>query len=96
MLHHPLIINVMILPGHHKADNIMYLHRKEDAEQSWHRKNWGRYVALHERPYRAEALQRVQFEGGLLFDQPATWRLIKAVWIDSENVDEHDQFWSAT
>lgn len=96
MLHHPFIINVMTLPGHHKADNMMYLHRKEEAERSWHQKNWSRYIALHERPYRAEALQRVLFEGGLPFDQPATWRLIKAVWIDSENVDEHEQFWSAT
>lgn len=38
MLHHPFIINVMTLPGHHKADNMMYLHRKEEAERSWHQK----------------------------------------------------------
>jgi len=96
MLHHPLIINVITLPGHHKADNMMYLHRKEEAEQSWHKKYWSRYVFLHERPYRAEALQRVLFEGGLPFHQQVTWQLIKAVWIDSENVHEHDQFWTST
>lgn len=96
MLHHPLIINVMTLPGYHKADNLMYLHRKDKAEQSWHKKDWNGYIALHERPYRAEALQRILFEGGLPFDQPSTWQLIKAVWIDSENVHEHDRFWAAT
>lgn len=94
MLHHPLIINVMPLPGHHKADNLMYLYRKAQAEQSWHEKDWSRCIALHERPYRAEALQRVLSEGNLTFEQPATWRLIKVVWIDSENVHEHDQFWT--
>ncbi|AIC29739.1 hypothetical protein IE4771_PB00004 (plasmid) [Rhizobium etli bv. mimosae str. IE4771] len=81
----------MTLPGHHKADNIMYLRRKEEAEQSRHEKHWSRYVFLHERPYRAEPLQRVLFEGGPSFDQPATWQLIKAVWIDSENVREQGQ-----
>lgn len=96
MLHHPLLINVMTLPGHHKADNMMYLHRRQAAEQSWQTQNWTRYVVLHERPYRAEALQRVLSAAGLSFDQRATWQLIKAIWIDSENVHEHDQFWAAT
>lgn len=94
MLHHPMIINVMTIPGHHKADNLMYLHRKEKVEQSWLENNWKRYIALHERPYRAEALQRVLLEGGLPIDQPTTWQLIKAVWLDSENVHEHDRFWT--
>lgn len=94
MIHHPLMINVMPLPGHHKADNMVYLHRKQEAELCWSEKNWNGYIAIHERPYRAEALRRVLTDGHLTLDQPATWKLIKAVWIDSENVHEHDQFWS--
>lgn len=94
MLHHRFVINVMTIPGRHKADNTMYLHRKDEAERSSLEKDWRRYIACHERPYRAEALQRVLAEGCLPLEQPATWQLIKAVWIDSENVDEHNKFWT--
>ncbi|NEJ84140.1 hypothetical protein GR268_47770, partial [Rhizobium leguminosarum] len=38
-------------------------------------------------------LERVLFDGELALDHQATWHLIKSVWIDSENVEEHDEFW---
>ncbi|MBY3136505.1 hypothetical protein [Rhizobium laguerreae] len=93
MLHHPLIINVMLPAGYHKADNHAYRHRKQEVERFWREKNWRGYITLHERPYRAEALERVLFDGELALDHQATWHLIKSVWIDSENVEEHDEFW---
>lgn len=96
MLHHPLIVNVAMLPGRHKADNLMYLARKEEAERSWRDGDWRRYLSIHERPYRADALKRVLVEAGLPFENRTTWKLIKAVWIDSENVHEHDAFWTDT
>ena len=96
MLHHPLIVNAMMLPGRHKADNLMYLARKEHAERSWCDRDWRSYISIHERPYRADALKRVLIEAGLPFENPTTWQLIKAVWIDSENVDEHNAFWTDT
>jgi hypothetical protein len=95
MIHHPLLINVMTIPGHHKADNLVYCHRKNQVAQSWRDKDWSSYIALHERPYRAEALQRILSKTDLPVDPQVTWKLIKAVWTDSENVDEHDRFWKS-
>jgi len=81
MLHHPLIVNVAMLPGRHKADNLMCLGRREEAERSWRNRDWPRYISIHERPYRAYALKRVLVEAGLPFENRTTWKLIKAVWI---------------
>ncbi|RYG92521.1 MAG: hypothetical protein EON58_18495 [Alphaproteobacteria bacterium] len=95
MLHHPLLINILLVPGHHNEDNQVYLHRKAAAERARVTGNWSEYVFWHERPYRAEALRRVLASEKLPLQKPASWKLIKSVWTDSENVQQHDEFWAS-
>lgn len=92
IIHRPLLVSVTTIPGYHKADNTRYRHRRDGVAQSWRDRDFSNYIALHERRYGAEAIQRVLSMTDLLVDPPATWKLIKAAWIDRENVDEYDLF----
>lgn len=51
--------------------------------------DWGRFIFLHERPWRANAF--AQIASGL--DDPTYWRLTREVYQDSENVEEQPRLW---
>lgn len=91
---HPLLINILAIPGMHGHDNRVYLKRKEQLVEARAAKNWGQYVFTHERPWRADALAELIGDGSLTLERKADWKLVKEVWTDSENVEESDDFWS--
>lgn len=86
MLRHPLVYAVpLVLPG---MANRMYEQKREQIAQAKATGDWHTYVWAHERPYRFDALQCALADGG------DDWDLIADVWIDSENIWQHDVEWA--
>ena len=54
--------------------------------------DWGKYVCLHERPYRLDALLSAT-KKGLKKKPPEFWALVGDVWQDSENVHQSLSKW---
>lgn len=90
-LKHPLVYDVGgIVPG---LANRRLRAAKERLAQAEAEKDWHKWVFLHERPWRADALYRVVHEHGEELTDQAYWELIGAVWTDSENVWENTLQW---
>jgi hypothetical protein len=91
VIHHKLVISVM----HHKSlngfVNRQYLAKRDALDEAARTKNWHRYVFLHERPYRFDALRDVV---GLT--DAEHWELVGSVWQDCENVHESFAGWVET
>ena len=51
-------------------------------------KNWSRFIFLHERPFRAEALESIDGIPPKQF-----WPLVGEVWIDTESVRNDLEIW---
>jgi len=87
-LNHPLVQDMMVdmMPG---LANQRYLHNKKAAEDAYARGDWGRYVFIHERPFRAEKLYELHIDG---IDVPKD--LYEDVWIDSENIWQNQDEWN--
>ena len=99
-LKHPLIFEVpLLLPG---RANRLYEEKTAAVEQAINEENWHRVVWLHERAYRCWALIEYvvgRDEDGVPlsidhFDQD-TRDLIADVWVDSENIEQHMDDWTA-
>ena len=92
VLHHPLIIQVMYTPIFNKRINRMYAYKQERLARAVEEQDWGKFIFLHERPYRLDALHRVLFEHKA--DDPAiVWGLVSDAWIDCENVYQNLSTW---
>lgn len=91
-VHHPLVV-AMYSPGLAGWINKAYVQKRDALAQAADEGNLSTYVWLHERPYRASALKALEVLGLLDLDTAGAWKLVKAVWIDSENVQEEDRFW---
>lgn len=89
MLHHPLAIEIMLIPGRCALVNKRYQHKVERAEKARAAGDLEHYIALHERPYRLDALYECQDE----FDDPAYWSALHWVWSDSENIHQNWDAW---
>lgn len=85
MISHPLMVHVLYHEQMNKTINEGYLHKKEAVATARASGDWERFVFLHERPYRIEALETVLFEEEVN-DPNRIWPLIAGVWIDSENI----------
>lgn len=90
MLRHPLLYVVPYAEPMAAYANAAYAAKCEAVEASLADDNFGRFVWLHERPFRAEALCDV---AEALSDE-AYWSLVRQVYQDSENVEEVPKLWS--
>lgn len=90
-LHHPLIIEVLYRPEMHKRYNKMYQLKRAEIAESISTENWAKFVFLHERPYRIDALIEVMSEHDV--PQEKLWSLIGNVWTDSENIRQNLDEW---
>jgi hypothetical protein len=96
LLHHPLVVASVSNCEDASRANGLYQRKKQCLRDL--KVNLGdgqEYVFLHERPYRFDALNRI-----VRHLSPADyWRLVGAVWIDSENIRQHfagwQRLWSA-
>lgn len=93
ILHHPLLIDVPYHPAMNALHNRRYEHTRERLEKARGERDWGRYIFLHERPYRVPAL-REAVSNGLEPGSPEYWELVGQVWIDTENVHEEFRTWA--
>lgn len=92
MLHHPLVINVMHHDMQNAVTNQSYLHKKAAVAKAAKEGDWSRYIFMHERPYRFDALVRAASKG-LAQDPKQYWDLVGSVWTDSENIHQSLPAW---
>lgn len=95
MLKHPLVNDILVIPGMHGQSNRLYERRQQILAETRKRRQWLRYVFTHERPWRATALEQLVDDGSVGLTKQAEWHLASVVWTDSENVEEFDGFWSS-
>lgn len=89
VLQHPLVFSV----PHHSMQNAMvnaqYKYKLEAVQEAREKKQWNKYIALHERPYRLQAFIKIrpQLHGD------AYWETVSFIWIDSENIWQNRKAW---
>jgi len=69
--------------------NASFAKKRASADEALRQKNWGRYIYLHERPYRIDAFEDVMDE---LTDQEY-WSRLSDIWVDSENIGAQPDRW---
>lgn len=90
MIHHPLLIQ--LLPADFTYINRLYSQKLEKLEQAEADCDWSKYVTLHEKPYRLNALIAATGKG--LGDSPDEfWTLLSSVWRGSENIYQYQAEW---
>lgn len=109
ILHHPLVI-MPVYDGFEKTANALYQRKSAAAREAVFNGAYRRYLLLHERPYRFEALRELleqeqawDYEGDAddrsVEKQAGVWGLVSYVWCDSENIwqnlDEWGDVWQS-
>jgi hypothetical protein len=94
ILHSPLVIDLDISWG---LDQVMranetYRRKCELVDKAMAERDWGKYVDLHERPYRIDALTDL-LGCGLRDDPGAMYEVVALTWMDSENIRQHIRDW---
>lgn len=87
IVHHPLVIEMFYDPQHCALLNYRFELKKQEREKAKATGNWVKFIYLHERPYRLEALCAAQKAGA---KDP---QLVRDVWIDSENIWQNKDLW---
>lgn len=99
ILQHPLVYGVPYFEVSNHQYNEQYKYKKDAVEKALKKKDWGRYVFMHERPHRLTALEEIMYvPGGDYEDNPELsnkeyWEIFSACWTDSENLH---QIWNLT
>jgi len=96
ILHHPLVVTQVFNCEDASRVNAQYLKKKQRLRDLEDNLGDGQeYVFMHERPNRFRALKRIVRD----LSPTDYWRLVGAVWTDSENIHEHfadwQRLWSA-
>lgn len=81
ILRHPLVYSVPHTAQLNAFVNWQFLHRKKKIQEARANRQWGRILALHERPYRPEALRQLAPE----LDDLDYWSFVGEIWRDTEN-----------
>jgi hypothetical protein len=89
-LHHPFIIMLDLIPQEHAKANRRYVEKREEIKRAKERHDWSKYIWLHERPYRADALAECVAMG---LRGPQYWELVGETWRDSENIHQNRGLW---
>lgn len=90
ILKHPLVFQIPHM--NNGLANRAYAAKTRALERALEEKDWHSYVWLHERPYRFDALTTLITEHDIPSDDDM-WKLVRDVWIDSENVWQHFDEW---
>lgn len=80
ILRHPLVFSVPYLSPLDEMLNQQYEYKKQALSESLQDKNYHKYIFLHERPYRFDALREVIQH----LDPVQYWNLFKNIWTDYE------------
>jgi hypothetical protein len=90
MLRHPLVIEADLDPDHAALVNARFREVSKEVKEALEKKDYSRYIDLHERPYRLDALVECA-DFGLC--GPDFWRCVRDVWVDSENIHQSRGKW---
>lgn len=90
-INHPLLVQVLHVPMLNRLVNRCYLQSLQQLKAARKSENWERYIFIHARPYRAQALMEVLRE---VLQKPRGWKIIGQVWTDSEYPGVNLSFWS--
>lgn len=89
VIKHPLVFSIM----HHEMMNAMmnesFRVKTKACEEALQKKDFAKYVFLHERPFRFEAFSAVASS----MKDKEYWELLSEVWIDSENLWQNLPQW---
>jgi hypothetical protein len=86
-LKHPLVFSVPHFSVLNKHMNLMFEQKKKSLKEAISESAWHRFVFLHERPYRINALEEVLFTHEV-DDPEVIWPLIGHSWTDSDNINQ--------
>jgi hypothetical protein len=89
MLRHPLVYFVPYSDNLANYANLLLENKKAAAAAALEAADFSRYVFLHERPYRPNALHEVEPR----LKDAAYWQLLRSVYQDSENIEETTCLW---
>lgn len=89
-LKHPWVFSVPYSDIMNKHLNMQYAYKKEAIASALKEYDWGKYIFLHERPYRFDAMMKVFPR---IEDDRKAWRTVADVWIDSENIWQNQSGW---
>lgn len=82
MIQHPLAYSIMHSPALNKMMNKTLKMKKEELAKALEKKDYNRYVFVHERPYRINAFVDIMNELG----KKEYYILLGDIWTDSENI----------
>lgn len=92
-LKHPLVHQHYLEPHDNHRVNVQYRTKVGMLEDYAVSSNGHGYVYVHERPYRADALERVLETFNLTHSERL--ELIRSVWTDTENIHENLHVWES-
>lgn len=95
LIRHPLVFSVVHTPNLNALVNAQLKEKRRAIDAAWENREWHRYVWLHERPYRLDALLEIDghVTDGNLIDDETYWRLAGEIWVDSENIYQNLDEW---
>lgn len=82
MLKHPLVFGVPYMEAMNAMYNEQLKVKKENATEALEKQNWGRYLYIHERPYRFQKFVEIEH----LMSDKDYWDNLGSIWSDSENI----------
>ena len=86
-LDHPIVSGPLGFRDAAEVMNRVYIGKLDAIEKAAEEGDWDSYGFLHERPYRFEALEDVECTGS------EYGRLVRHIWIDSENIWRFEEEW---
>lgn len=84
-LKHPLYFQIFYHEALNAFINAGFRQKKQMVAEARANKNWGKYLVLHERPHRFEALAGVAAD----MTDEEYWEQLRWVWTDSENIFQY-------
>jgi hypothetical protein len=88
-IQHPLYYSVPHHPELNDHANKSLAVKREAVERARTEQRWSKWLVMHERPWRFQALGEIE---ELLGDEEY-WQLLAHAWIDSENIWQNESEW---
>jgi hypothetical protein len=86
-IRHPLVYQVPLISN--GSANAYYAQKKKAVEDALIASAYGRFIFLHERPYRLEAFTKIADK----LPDAKYWSLLSAIWTDTENGFQNIEQW---
>ncbi|MDZ4270825.1 MAG: hypothetical protein U1D00_35025 [Mycobacterium sp.] len=90
VIKHPLMFSIPHSPQLNAMANARLRAKREGCRQAVETQQWTQYLFLHERPFRVHAFTRIAAQ----LSDGNYWSLLADLWVDAENIYEHQQLWA--